>query len=314
MIGLNQYLLQMKDQTLFDLLVLPEAIDKETVVDNILLQGGEFEVVYADPEFMRNAIGMWGRKHYYTFEKWAKAQALEYNPLENYDRIEDWQDTGNRGEETSSRKDSGNTRTFDNQDKRTLDTEDKRTLDTEDKRTLDTQDKRTLDTEDKRTLDTEDKRTLDTQDKETRDTSDETVFDKTTTVENEVSAMDSSTYQPTTKNTTDEDGTVTVNGTGTDTFDHTGTDTLDHTGTDTLDHTGTDTLDHTGTIKDEYGEGTSGQTTENKKDIHTGRIHGNIGTLTSQKMLADEYEVARFNIVEQITDIFLLEFTIPVYD
>lgn len=290
MIGLNQYLLQMKDQTLFDLLELPDLIDKETVVDNILLQGGEFEVLYADPEFMRNAIGMWGRKHYYTFEKWAIAQSLEYNPLENYDRIEDWQDTGNRGESTQSRKDSGNTRTFDNQDKRTLDTEDKRTLDTEDKRTLDTQDQ------------------------ETRDTTDETVYDKTTTVENEVSAMDSSIYQPSTKNTTDEDGTVTLNGTGTDTFDHTGTDTLDHTGTDTLDHTGTDTLDHTGTIKDEYGEGSSGQTIENKKDIHTGRVHGNIGTLTSQKMLSDEYEVARFNIVEQITDIFILEFTIPVYD
>lgn len=306
MIGLNQYLLQMKDQTLFDLLELPDLIDKETVVDNILLQGGEFEVLYADPEFMRNAIGMWGRKHYYTFEKWAIAQSLTYNPLENYDRIEDWQDTGNRGEATQSRKDSGNTRTFDNQDKRTLDT----------------QSQLTLDSENKRTLDTEDKRTLDTQDKQTRDTSDETVYDKTTTVENEVSAMDSSIYQPSTENTTDEDGTVTLNGTGTDTLDHTGTDTLDHTGTDTLtnsgtettDNTGTDTLDHTGTIKDEYGEGSSGQTTENKKDIHTGRIHGNIGTLTSQKMLSDEYEVARFNIVEQITDIFLLEFTIPVYD
>lgn len=274
MIGLNQYLLQMKDQTLFDLLELPDLIDKETVVDNILLQGGEFEVVYADPEFMRNAIGMWGRKHYYTFEKWATAQALTYNPLENYDRIEDWQDTGNRGESTSSRKDSGNTRTFDNQDKRILDTEDKRTLDT--------------------------------QDLETRDTSVETVYDKTTTVENEVSAMDSSTYQPSTQSTTDEDGTVTLNGTGTDTFNH--------TGTDTLDHTGTDTLDHTGTIKDEFGEGASGQTIENKRDIHTGRIHGNVGTLTSQKMLAEEYDIARFNIVEQITDIFLLEFTIPVYD
>lgn len=226
MIGLNQYLIQMKDQTLFDLLELPEGIDKETVVDNILLQGGEFEVLYADPEFMRNAIGMWGNKHYHTFDKWIKAQSIEYDPLENYDRQEDWTDTGDRGEESSARRDSGNTRTFDNQDKRTLDTE----------------------------VDTE----------------------------NTVSAYDSSSYQP-------SDKAETTN-------------------------SGTDTVDYSGTIKDEFGEGSSGQTTENKKDVHTGRVHGNIGTLTSQKMLTDEYEVARFNIVEQITDIFILEFTIPVYD
>lgn len=216
----------MKDQTLFDLLELPEGIDKETVVDNILLQGGEFEVLYPDPEFMRNAIGMWGRKHYYTFDKWAKAQAIEYEPLENYDRIEDWTDTGNRGETSQARRDSGNTRTFDNQDKRTLDTE--------------------------------------------------------VTTENTVSAYDSSSYQP-------SDKAETTN-------------------------SGTDTVDYSGTIKDEFGEGSSGQTTENKTDVHTGRVHGNIGTLTSQKMLTDEYEVARFNIVEQITDSFILEFTIPVYD
>lgn len=216
----------MKDQTLFDLLELPEGIDKETVVDNILLQGGEFEVLYADPEFMRNAIGMWGRKHYYTFDKWIKAMNIEYSPLENYDRIEDWTDTGNRGEKSQARRDSGNTRTFDNQDKRTLDTN--------------------------------------------------------VTTENTVSAFDSSSYQPSDKSESD--------------------------------NSGTDTVDYSGTIKDEFGEGSSGQTTENKKDTHTGRVHGNIGTLTSQKMLTDEYEVARFNIVEQITDIFILEFTIPVYD
>lgn len=216
----------MKDQTLFDLLELPEGIDKELVVDNILLQGGEFEVLYADPEFMRNAIGMWGRKHYYTFDKWIKAQLIEYNPLENYDRMEDWSDTGNRGESSSARRDSGNTRTFDNQDKRTLDTD--------------------------------------------------------SNTENTVSAYDSSSYQP-------SDNSDTKN-------------------------TGTDTVDYSGTIKDEFGEGSSGQTTENKKDVHTGRIHGNVGVTTSQKMLEEEYNIARFNIVEQITDIFLLEFTIPVYE
>ena len=307
MISFNSYLNQMYDgQTLFDLLTLPEGIDKEDLVDNIMLQGGEFEVLYSDPVFMREAVGSWGRKCYNTFLRWITAQNIQYNPLENYDRNESITDQYYKAVSSSARRDSGNTRTFNNQDKRTLDTEEKRTLDTEDKRTLDTEDKRTLDTEDKRTLDTEDERTLDT----------------TRTSEDEVSAFDSSTYQPSAKNTTDDDGTDTTTHTGTDTIErsgtdtltNTGTDTLDHTGTDTLDHTGTDTVDYSGTIKDEYGEGSSGNENENSTNTHSSRIHGNIGVTTSQQMLQQEYDIARFNIIDQITDMFILEFCIPIYE
>ena len=286
------------DQSVFDLLDLPEGIDKDTVCDNIIMEGSDFEVLYGDPFFMRSCVGVWAKKHYRTFLKWITAMNLEYNPLENYDRIESWGDTG--------------------QDKRTLDHQDKRTLDTQDKRTLDTQDKRTLDTEDKRTLDTEDKRTLDTQDKQTRNISDETVYDKDTTTEHTVSAFDSSSYEPSSKDEMSEDGTVTINGTGTDTFDHTGTDTMDHSGTDTIDHSGTDTTDHSGTdTMDHSGTDTvdySGTITDDKTNKHNGRIHGNVGVTTSQQMLQSEYDIARFNIVQQITDLFLSEFCILVYD
>ena len=127
---MNQILSQMYNQTLFDLMQLPYGIDEDTLCDYIMLQGGEFEVLYADPAFTRNAIGMWSKKCYNTFLKWAAAQAIEYNPLENYDRMEDWTDQLNRGASTSAHRDSGNTRTFNNQDKRTLNTEDKQTLDT----------------------------------------------------------------------------------------------------------------------------------------------------------------------------------------
>ena len=257
MIGIETAL-QMNNQHLFDLLVLPAGIDKDDVEDNIMLQGSEFEVVYPEPSLFRSAIGLWGRKYYRTFDKWIKALNLEYNPLENYDRQESWGDHKERG--------ADNTRTFNNQDKETLNTENKRTLDTEDE--------------------------------ETRNTSDETTYDKTTTTTDDVSAFDSSSYQPSTKETLEEDGTVTIAGTGTDTFAH--------TGTDTMNNTGTDTMDHTGTIKDETGE--------EETATHNGRVHGNIGVTTSQQMLQSELDVARFNIVQQITDLFLQEFCIMIYD
>lgn len=88
---------------LFKNLTLPEGIDKDTLVGNILMCGGEFEVMYSDPYFLQNLIGIWSSKWYRTFDKWVKALAIEYNPLENYDRMEEWQDTrNNHGSETTS--------------------------------------------------------------------------------------------------------------------------------------------------------------------------------------------------------------------
>lgn len=263
-----------ENKDLFDNLTLPDGIDKDTLMENILLQGGEFEVMYGDPWFMRDAIGTWSRKWQRTFEKWLAVLNVEYNPLENYDRIEAWTDTMGRGAKTHSRRDSGNTRTFDNTDAETIDTTNERTLDTTNERTLNTTNERTLDLND--------------------------------TTENKVSAFDSSDYQAADKSETDN--------TGTDTMVNTGTDTMSNTGTDTVANTGTDTFVHSGTIKDEFGEGASADETENKKDEHDGRVHGNIGTMTSQKMLSDELEVQRFNLIEQITDLFVQEFCILVYE
>ena len=225
LIGLQAYLKTFEDD-LFKNLTLPEEIDKDILVNNILLRGGDFEVLYSEPYFVQEAIGLWSGKWQRTFEKWVEALNIEYAPLENYDRMEDWSDTGNKGIKTSGRRDSGNTRTFDNSDTNTPGT--------------------------------------------------------TITEETKVSAYDASTYQPSQQVTT----TPTGNG---------------------------DVLAHSGTIKDEYGEGTSGSETENKKDVHTGRIHGNVGVTTSQQMLQQELDIVMWNIYEHITDLFLSEFVIPIY-
>ena len=89
---------------LFRYLRLPEGIDKDTLTGNILLRGGEFEVVYSDPEFIQRSISIWSSKWYRTFEKWINALNIDYNPLENYDRMEEW--TDNRNKKDSSN-DSG---------------------------------------------------------------------------------------------------------------------------------------------------------------------------------------------------------------
>lgn len=87
MIGLYKY-----DPQIFDNLSLPEGLDKDTLIDNILLRSGEFEVMYPDADFMKFSIGAWSRKWSATITRWVNALAIEYNPLENYDRYEHWTD------------------------------------------------------------------------------------------------------------------------------------------------------------------------------------------------------------------------------
>lgn len=116
------------EDDLFKNMSLPSGIDKDTLVGNILMRGGEFEVMYSDPYFMQNVIGVWSRKWYKTIDKWVKALAIDYNPLENYDRMEEWTDTTDGS--TSGRRDNGNTRTLNYTDALTLDHDETRTLDT----------------------------------------------------------------------------------------------------------------------------------------------------------------------------------------
>lgn len=194
---------------LFKNLELPEGIDKDTLVGNILMNGGEFEVAYADPYFMQNLIGVWSRKWNRTFTKWIEALNIEYNPLENYDRMEEWED--------DAKGTLNNTRTHGNQDKRTLNT-------------------------------------------------------NNTTTE-EVSAYDSSSYQPSKKVTSSD--------------------------------TGTDTVDYSGTIKDDGGSSNNAK--------HKGRIHGNIGVTTSMELLEAQLKISEWNLYEHITDLFLKEFVIGIY-
>ena len=88
------------DHNLFEQMNVPAGVDKQTLIDNILLRGGEFESLYGSLPFLKDAIGAWSRKWYETFERWQEALTTEYRPLENYDRIEEWTDK-NTGTQTS---------------------------------------------------------------------------------------------------------------------------------------------------------------------------------------------------------------------
>lgn len=96
------------DNRLFDPLAVPEGFtpdDKTTLVNNIILECAELEVLYPNVDFFKFAIESWSEKEVITWNRIYSASLLEYNPIENYNRVE-ITDVQNRGAMTHSGKDS----------------------------------------------------------------------------------------------------------------------------------------------------------------------------------------------------------------
>ena len=212
LIGFSNYFESLNDD-LFKFLNVPAGIDKQTLVNNILLQGGEFEVLYSDPNFLQNMIGVWSQKWQRTMEKWVKALSVNYNPLENYDRMEEWYDNGSRNANTKRN--------------------------------------------------------------ESATGHDDSLSSGSGNTENTRSAYNSSVYQPHDNAASSSTGS----------------------------NTSYSTTSANGNIDEK----------ENTSNTRTGRAHGNIGVTTSQQMLEAELNIDKWNVYEEITNLFMTEFCIYLY-
>lgn len=108
LIGLNNYCVA-KGYSLFDQVIIPSGIDRDMLIHAILLRAGEFEVLYPNPDFMQDVINSLFKRWYKTFAKWEKALNIEYDPLSNYDRKEEWTDNSSAATKTNSKSNSDNT-------------------------------------------------------------------------------------------------------------------------------------------------------------------------------------------------------------
>lgn len=124
LIGLSNY-----NPNLFDGLTLPEGYDKDTFINSLLLEHGEKCVLYSNPDFMGNAITLWGRKWELELKRIYEALIAEYDPISNYDRYEEITDSDGRkytsevnaGHKAIDKPDYSDTQTNDNTDKTTND-------------------------------------------------------------------------------------------------------------------------------------------------------------------------------------------------
>ena len=78
------------NDTLFDDLVIPENMDSDLLIENLVTELAELELIYSDFNFMKFMIGVWSSKELPTWERVVKASNKVYDTIENYDRIEEW--------------------------------------------------------------------------------------------------------------------------------------------------------------------------------------------------------------------------------
>lgn len=65
----------------------PENVDKQTVIDSILLECAELEIIYSDWDYMQFAIETWTKKEFPIWEELQKTREYEYNPIWNKDGV-----------------------------------------------------------------------------------------------------------------------------------------------------------------------------------------------------------------------------------
>lgn len=234
-------------------------MDQDTFLDELLSQTGELGLLYTDPFILQHLIGSWSRIRLAVWNHLWDTTQYTYNPIENYDRIEDGTDmdthsgtdtnsntlarTGSESDTHSGTDTMGNTHTKTGTDTNT-----------------------------------------------------------TTNKQEQWKAAYDSTAAG------DDDGLIKV-----ERNEETGEQGTEYGSTET--DSGSTTHGHVITHGFNSGETNNGSTVFGHKitsehDLH---VHGNIGTVTAQKMITEEREIAMFNLYDMMIQDFKDRFLILVY-
>lgn len=273
------------DQALFDNLNLPDSLDKNTAITEILMTCGLLEIAYPDGDVMKQIINIWSFARKPDWQRMIDALYAEYNPVHNYDRTEDSSgdgiSTGQKGIQSAGQ--FAETEHIDDINERTEDITETRTDDLIDTRTPNITNTRT---------------------------------DNLTETKN---GGETTTHQNTAYNAglTDTSRDILVrNG---DTITNTGTQTNTEQGQEATTHTGTQENKTGGKITDDRdidrNKNGSNSNTETINEMGsqstTGHLYarGNIGVTSTQNLIKQEIEIRyKFNIYEIIAREFKEKF------
>lgn len=296
-LGYYQY-----DDTFFDTLIVPEFLNREILINEIIVQAGLLETAYSDGDLLKKLIGMWSVARAEDWERMYNALYSDYVPIHNYDKHSNIDNTGQSSVE------SGNVETGLTGKQSHTDDINVRT----DNLTEKTDNINTIE------YNSRDTRTDNLTNTRTDNLSETHGGGETTTHEN--TAYNAG-LTATSRDILQRNGDV-VNNTGTQQNTNTGTQTNAKTGNDieTLDgtkrNTGTQTddrdIDYTETATDSRTQ--TGNSLKNDKNNMTEYTYGNIGVKTTQSMIVEELELrVKYNIYELIATEFKEKFCNLIY-
>lgn len=266
---------------------LNDATFQSVLSDYISFNHGNLDIRYTleedvlkNPCIIQNAVVNWYNTHKYQYETLYNTTLLKYEPLQNYDRTEEVEDTTNRtgtndtifGSHTDTST-ANNTTNIGAQDNTNTDDE----------------------TTKIGAINTE--------------TNSSTSKNGSESNEKEVAPYDSETYYKQEKDTlsftkrTDTNNSTTTTNARTDTRTNTNTEKV-----------GARTDSNESSTSNTFGERTDATSrNENETYTHKSHIYGNIGITTSQQMLQSQREVAYFNFVSIVAHDIIKLIAICIY-
>lgn len=274
-------------------------MDQETFLDELLSQTGELELLYTDPVILQHLIGSWSRVRLAVWNHLWETTQYTYNPIENYDRIEDGTDMDTHsGTDTNS---NSTTRSG-------TDTDTHSGTDTHSNTLSRTGSESDTHSGTDRMENTHTKTGTDTTTTTNKQEQWKAAYDSAAAGDDDglvkVERNEGSGEQETEYDTSEEDSGSTTHG-----------HVITHGFNSGESNTGSDVYGHQIAHGYNSGESNQGSTVfghkiTTKHDLH---VHGNIGTVTAQKMITEEREIAMFNLYDMMIQDFKDRFLILVY-
>lgn len=269
------------DGAIWSSLTVPDGANRAALIHHILLEYGELEVLYNNPDYMRLMIKNWCTIHSWTMQKLWDTLSFDYDPIYNYDRYETETETPNITKTMIGSEDEKDS--FIGKSSNEFNGTNTGTVTNESTSTVHS--------------------STSGENNETKNTTD------STSNEHKVSGYDSNSYVPSYLDTGSNTEKTVTNG---DSF---GSADSEGEGTEKT----TNDLETNNTEKGETNNTGTKNTTTNSTEKETGtrtyerRAYGNIGITTSQQMLEQEREVSNFSWYVSVASIFASELLINVY-
>lgn len=268
------------DSTIFDLMQIPSALDRDTLVKNLLAETAELEVLYPNPVVFKNLLGVWSAKNLDVWNRLYATTQYDYNPIENYNRYETGSDSGTGRTTHSGTDTTTETTTHGGADSRT---------------------------EAITHGGSESENTTSNIEQGGQD-----IVNGSDTKGHWIAGFNPNTPAPPDdgllKQTRDQDDATTTTEYG-KTEDGTGTRTTTFGKTENIQ----ETMNHGETIGKTGGLTHGEQVATTNEGEHELHAHGNIGVTTTQKLIREQRDIDLFNLYDIIIEDFKMRFCILVY-